>query len=427
MIAGTNSGCGKTTITCAILKHLIKKKLKVMSYKCGPDYIDPMFHKKVIGTDSGNLDLFMTSENTVKHLLKTNTQNYDIGVIEGVMGFYDGRGGDTEEASSNHLANVTNTPVILVVNAKGMSLSVIAMIKGYLKFAPNNIKGVILNRISGKMYIKLKDTIEQILLIKVVGYFPEQTQTIPSRHLGLLTADEIENINEMLNILQEQAEKYIDFEALMEIANCAGEISCQNIIVPKIANELKIAIAYDKAFCFYYKENIDLLEKMGAKIEYFSPLYDENLPKDISGLILGGGYPELYLNALHENVSMRRAIKSAVEKSMPCIAECGGFLYLLAKVEGIELVGAIQGEAYMTKKLVNFGYKTIVADSDNLLCKASEIIKAHEFHYSDCDKTAKAFKHTENLYAGYPHINFWTNIIFAERFIKKCMAQSLSN
>ena len=420
MIAGTNSGCGKTTITCAILKNLLKNNLEVMSYKCGPDYIDPMFHRKIIGTDSGNLDLFLTDEDTVKYLLKTKSENYDISVIEGVMGLYDGRGGDTEYASSNHVSRITNTPVVLVVDAKGISLSLLAVLKGYLTFSENNIKGVIFNRMSEKVYSKLKKKIEQTLPIKVLGYFPQTSKTIESRHLGLMTADEVENINEMIDAWQEQAEKYIDFGLLMNIVNEAEPIVCSDIVVPKLASKLKIAVAYDRAFCFYYKENFELLEKMGVQLEFFSPLQDEDLPPNVSGLILGGGYPELHLQELNKNTKMCRRIKSAIQSGMPCIAECGGFLYLLEKLDGIKLVGAISGEAHMTKKLVNFGYKTIVAELDNLLCKSGESINVHEFHYSDCDQLAKGFQHTETLYAGYHHLHFWGNRKSAERFIEKC-------
>ncbi len=434
MIVGTNSGCGKTTVTCGILKALTNRNMRVMSYKCGPDYIDPMFHKTALHVDVGNLDLFMTEDNTVKHLLATRSTGMDISVIEGVMGLYDGLGGNSETASSNHLSQVTETPVILVVDGKGMSLSILALIKGYIDFMPNRIQGVILNRTSEKMYTLLKSQIEDTFGIQALGYVPPMKEAvIASRHLGLVTATEIKDIQQKLDMLGAQIEKTIDIGACIALAQQANSLHHQPIQIKKIAAHVKIGVAYDEAFCFYYQDNFELFRKMGAELVFFSPLRDKQLPEGIGALLLGGGYPELHAQALSQNVLMRESIKAALTQGMPCIAECGGFLYLLERLDGHEMASFINGTAGMTEKLVRFGYVTLEATRDNVVCKKGAHIRAHEFHYSDCTDggdgfTAKSTRQgapypcihaTEALYAGYPHLHLWGNIDFAEHFLQK--------
>ncbi|MFI3207412.1 MAG: cobyrinate a,c-diamide synthase, partial [Clostridia bacterium] len=330
LIAGTNSGCGKTTVTCALLSALKQRNLKVSSFKCGPDYIDPMFHGKAIGVSSSNLDLFFYDENTLKNLLAENSE--EISVIEGVMGFYDGTSFSETKASSYHLAKTTETPVILTINCKGLAYSVLPIIEGFANHKKDyKLSGVILNNTTKSSYIMLKKTIEEYFAgeIKVFGYLPKLPEDliIESRHLGLVTANEIENIKEKLQKLGELASEYIDIEKIIETANSANEICYEKIDIQKIC-DVNIAVALDNAFCFYYKDSLKLLEKLGANIKYFSPLKDTKLPKNIDGIYLGGGYPELYLKELSENETMKDSIKNFLEQNKPCIAECGGFLYL---------------------------------------------------------------------------------------------------
>ena len=435
MIAGTGSGCGKTTMVCAVMKGLLNKGLKVNSFKSGPDYIDPMFHSKITGAKSRNLDMFLCGENVVKQLFAENSMDCHISIIEGVMGFYDGLGMDTIDYSSNDLSNKTNTPVVLVVNAKGMALSLVALIKGFIEFNENQIKAVLLNGISPAMFQSYKELIEKRFDIKVLGFIPNLPEAaIESRHLGLITADEIKDLRRKIDILGENAVKYIDLEAIMDIASSAPELGYEKLDIEKIGST-RIAIAKDKAFCFYYEDNLDLLGRLGAELIPFSPLKDKVLPNDIHGIIIGGGYPELYTKKLSNNISMLRSIKDAYDKGTPIYAESGGFMYFGSTIEGYNMVNISNHKSELTNKLQNFGYIRLVANRDNLLCKKGESINAHEFHYTKSDFDGEDFtaikKSTgkergciiadESIFAGFPHLHLWGNIDFAKGFIEKCL------
>lgn len=440
MIAAPSSGSGKTTIVCGVLKLLLNKGLSVTSFKCGPDYIDPMFHSKVIGVKSRNLDLFLNDENTVKNLLIENSKNSDIAVIEGVMGFYDGLAGKSLTASSYHLSKVTKTPTILVINSKGKSRSIVAEIKGFLDYKQDsNIKGVILNNMSSMIYPSIKEIIEEELNISVIGYVPKNSDfSIESRHLGLVTADEIKDLEQRIGSIAKALEETIDINKLISIANCIDKIECSEIKIPKVEG-VNIAIARDKAFCFYYEDNINLLKLMGANIIEFSPLKD-SLPKNIHGLIIGGGYPELYAKALSENTTLLNEIKERLSSGLPCLAECGGFMYLGKSIKGDDgqvypMVDYFNHESFNTNKLSRFGYVNLVANKDNLLCTLGEEIKAHEFHYYDSTENGETFnarkplgkrnwnciREKNNTLAGYPHIHYYSNINFPYNFLKKCV------
>lgn len=441
MIAGTGSGCGKTTVTCGILKALINRNIKAAAFKCGPDYIDPMFHTEIIGTESRNLDTFLCGENPVKYLFAKNSKMADISVVEGVMGFYDGLGND-ESYSSHAISKLTGTPAVLVVNAKGMSLSIAAMIKGYADFKPNNIKGVIINAVSPGIYPMYKQMIEEHTGLKVLGFLPRLPEAvIESRHLGLVTAGEIEDLQKKLSMLAYNVEKYIDMDGLLELAETAPPLEYESIDAGN-ANEkypCNIAVAKDSAFCFYYRDSLELLENMGAKLTYFSPLQDKALPENISGLILGGGYPELYAKELSKNKSMLMDIKQAINKGIPTYAECGGFMYLQQAIIDADgnknpMVGVIEGNSTFQNKLSRFGYAAMRANRDNLFCLKGESINVHEFHYYDSDNNGSGFEAfkphsgkrwscvfaTDTLLAGYPHMHFYGNMDFAKRFVQKC-------
>ena len=370
MIAAPKSGSGKTTITCAILQTLKDMGKQVVSYKCGPDYIDPMFHQRVIGIPSKNLDTFFTGENDTRKLLLKNRTGEEIAVIEGVMGLYDGLGGVREEGSSYHLAKVTKTPIILVVDAKGMGRSVIPLIAGFLAYDTEHlIRGVILNRMSKSYYEIIKPLIEAELQIRVLGYLAERQQLqIQSRHLGLHLPGEIKEIQRQLEVAAEELQKSVSIETIIQIAASAETIeiekiteTTEKITSTELITKPLIAVARDEAFCFYYEDNLLLLKEYGADIAYFSPLHDKELPEGSSGLLLGGGYPELYAKELEENTAMRKEIKAAVESGMPVVAECGGFLYLHTAIRDrdghpYQMAGVLPAACQDTKKLVRFGY-----------------------------------------------------------------------
>lgn len=435
MIAGTGSGCGKTTVAVALLNALKERGLNVAAAKCGPDYIDPMFHRSVIGAPSANLDSFFFDENTLKALLAKHGANRDITVIEGVMGYYDGLGLTSERASAYELAGVTETPVILTVNAKGASLSILAQIQGFLTFEKNSrIMGVFLNNCTEKVYSALKAEIEKRFDIRALGFLPKlDSAEIGSRHLGLITADEVENLKEKLAILAAQAEKTLDIDAILALAEGAGDLEYLPIAVKK-HEPVRIAVARDIAFCFYYEDSLSMLENMGAELVPFSPTDDETLPGNINGLYLGGGYPELHAEKLMRNASMRESIKTAVEGGLPTIAECGGFMYLTKSIAGLDAVGAIDADCFDNGGLTRFGYVKLTANRDNMLCKAGESIPAHEFHRwdsTDCGAGFTAEKAdgrrwecvhaSDTLFAGFPHFHFYANPVFAENFYNACL------
>lgn len=439
MISATGSGCGKTTITCGILKALLNRGLKVAAFKSGPDYIDPMFHSKVIGAKSRNLDVFMLGKETVKLLAAKNSRDVDVSVFEGAMGFYDGMG-KTIEASAYDLARTCDAPVILIVNGKGAALSIAAQIKGFKEFRQDShIVGAILNNVNPMSYAYYKDVIEAECGVKLLGYFPVlQGCNFESRHLGLVTAEEIGDLQAIVDKLAAQAEKSLDLEAILEIAQGAPGLTYSSQKIEPLG-KVKLAIAQDKAFCFYYQDALDLLSELGAELVPFSPIVDKHLPQ-CDGLVLGGGYPELYAKELSQNESLLSEIKTALQNGLPCFAECGGFMYLLERYveEGsvYKWVGAIQGETTMTSKLTRFGYVTLTAQEDNVLCGAGEKINGHEFHYSDSTNNGAGFlarkaygkgewscaNVNKTLYAGYPHIHLWGNVNFARNFVNACVA-----
>ena len=437
LLAGTNSGCGKTTTVCALLQALVNRNLKTGAFKCGPDYIDPMFHSRIIGAKSANLDLHFFTPNTLNYLLAKNAADRDISVIEGVMGFYDGAGLTSTKGSTYEVARVTDSPVVLVVGAKGASLSILATIQGFLDFYPDNhIRGVILNQCTAMTYAVLAAEIEKRFKIRAFGFLPSLSEcALESRHLGLVTAAEVTDLKEKMQILAKQAEKTLDIEGLIGLANSAMPVSCEPVTLPK-KEPVRIAVARDKAFCFYYEDSLEALTEMGAELIPFSPLADKHLPDHIHGMYLGGGYPELYQEQLSVNIEMLCSIRKALEGGLPCIAECGGFMYLTQSIAGHPMVGALAGECFNTGKLTRFGYITLQAKMDNMLCKAGGKIPAHEFHHWDCTAPGDTFTATkptgkqwncavssQTLYAGYPHFHFYSNPAFAEGFIDTCIKE----
>ena len=444
LITATGSGGGKTTVTCGILKALKNKGLEVDSFKCGPDYIDPMFHSNILGIPSRNLDLYFSSENVVKFLLEKNTRSADIAVMEGVMGYYDGIGAITSDAGAYDLSTKTETPSILVIDCKGKSVSILAEIKGFVEYKENsNIKGVILNRISAMLYPMIKEEVEKQLNIKVLGYLPHMENcSLESRHLGLITAQEIGNLEEIIDELAKQVTESIDLDYLVTLASSAPELTFDDdeIKVEKVNGKPKIAVARDEAFCFYYEDNLDLLRELGAEIEFFSPIEYEPLPEGTCGVIFGGGYPELHLRELELNTDLKNDLIRGIENGLPVLAECGGFMYLHDFIEDEEgqrftMVGAIEGGSIPTGKLGRFGYINLETNVDSIIGKAGTEIKAHEFHYWDSENPGgsalakkpsgkrnwKCVNTKNNMFAGYPHMYYYSNIDVPREFLNRAI------
>lgn len=430
VFAGVSSGCGKTTVTCAVLQALMNRGIKLHSFKCGPDYIDPMFHERAIGAKGSNLDLFFYDSNTLRYLVAKHTQDAQIAVIEGVMGYYDGSLTSMEK-STYEIARETKSPVVLVIPGRGMAYSVTALIRGFLSTVKDSrIRGVILNQVSPSAYQILKAVIEEEFgeKVRVLGYLPVMKDcSFESRHLGLVTAAEIEDIKEKLNRLAKTAEQNIDLDGLLELAEQSEALEYEPLTVKK-REGVRIAVARDNAFCFYYRDNLDLLREMGAELCFFSPLHDQGVP-ECDALYLGGGYPELYLTKLAQNETMKASVKKAITAGTPCIAECGGYMYLTEKIEGFPMVGVLPGQCEDKGRLVRFGYVTLTALTDNMLCHANEQIHVHEFHHYDATESGHAFQAqkrqgsswecvyaNKTLYAGYPHLPFYANLQFAENF-----------
>jgi cobyrinic acid a,c-diamide synthase len=337
MIAAGGSGAGKTTLTCALLAALMRRGLKPAAFKCGPDYITPMFHRETLGTPSSNLDLFMMDADTTLLLLAENGETSDIAILEGAMGFYDGLGGRTADASAWHLSSLTSTPVLLVEDCRGHSLTLAARIKGIVCFRRNRIRAVLLNNADEGLFTALKPVIEREAGVKVAGFLPRVHEcAIESRHLGLVTAAEIEGLRGRIEALAARLEKTADIDALLSIAASAPPLRTPKAAkraVPRSRPKVRIALARDRAFCFYYEDFLRFLTQLGAELVEFSPLKDAALPPDISGLYIGGGYPELYAAELSANGAMLASVRGGVLGGLPTIAECGGFMYLHRELE----------------------------------------------------------------------------------------------
>ena len=407
-----------------------KTKYKVQAYKCGPDYIDPMFHRTVLGIDTGNLDTFFADADAIGRILARDTKDAELIVMEGVMGYYDGVGGTTTMASSYELSKVTKTPVVLIVDAKGASVTLAAIIRGIMEYKKDSrIVGVILNRVSPMFYSRIKHVIETECGIPVLGYLPEDASfAVPSRHLGLLQPDEMQKQRDWVETVAEAARKTIDIDGILEIAAQAEMLQIQKATgeteKSKFPAGYRIGVARDAAFSFYYRENLRMLEDMGATLVYFSPLTDAHV-SEVDALIFGGGYPELYAKQLYENQSMRASVWQALEAGMPCHAECGGFLYLgksLADAEGnvYEMVGFLDGAGFRTERLQRFGYVELASQEADAFA-VNTVLRGHEFHYwdsTDCGDACLAWKplskqktypcmvKKKGTFAGFPHLYY---------------------
>lgn len=442
MLAAAKSGSGKTLITSAFLQTLKEKKQKVQAFKCGPDYIDPKFHRAVTGVPCVNLDTWFTGHKKTEELFEGHVleSGADIAVIEGVMGLYDGLGGTQREGSSYDLAVALQCPILLIIDARGMGLSMEAEIAGFLSMDTEHlIRGVILNRTSKAFCGVMKEKIEADLPVKVVGCFPQDKALfLDSRHLGLLLPHEIEELQGMEHRAAENLQDAADIEVMLSIAESAPDLKYVKAAQRSKSASCRIGVAMDEAFDFYYEDNLRLLEEMGAEIVPFSPIHDRALSQRIDGLYLGGGYPELYAKQLSENISMRHAIAAALVNGLPSIVECGGFMYLHEKIvlpDGADypLVGAVHGTCRYTGHLVRFGYMELTEKKPFFL-KKGEAIRGHEFHYYDSDSNGAdctALKpvsgrswdcvhETDHSFWGFPHLYWPSCPEFVEKFLKVC-------
>ena len=439
LLAAPASGGGKTTVTCALLAALQARGLSPCAFKCGPDYIDPMFHRAVLGVESRNLDLFLSSEETVRRLFAQGAAGHGAAVCEGVMGYYDGVGGVTDRASPWHVATVLELPVVLVVRPGGSALTLAAQIQGLCRFRENSrIAAVLLNDCSPALCRQLTPVLEGETGIPVLGCLPRMEEArFESRHLGLRTAAEIGDLTRRVAVLGRALEENAHLDRLLALCGKGGEAAGpQTRPVDPKTRKIRLAVASDKAFCFTYQETLEALEAAGAELAPFCPLTDRALPEGIGGLYLPGGYPELYAQALSENRPLAGAIAAAVKNGRPTVAECGGFLYLGQTLEDDKgqrwpMAGALPGAGVRRDKLVRFGYARMTAHRDSLLFRAGETVPVHEFHYWDSTENGADFSlekpvsgqtwqggfATATLYAGFPHLYFAGHPALAERFV----------
>ena len=449
MITAASSGNGKTMITCGLLELFKRKGLNPLACKCGPDYIDGLFHKQVLELEGMNLDSYFEAPEELRDKYSRLSKGH-LPVVEGVMGYFDGLGGSTTRASSWEVAHILDLPAVLVVDARGASVSLAAVIKGFLEFERpmgSQIKAVIFNRMSPMLYPRIRELVERETGIRAAGFVPElDFLKVGSRHLGLVLPEEIAGLREQMNRLGKCLEETIDWEFLEELGaekeerdaleEENTEASCT------AAFSFRLGIAMDEAFCFYYQDNLRLLERLGGELVYFSPIHDRSLPEQLDGLILGGGYPELYCEALSLNESMRESVKKAAEGGLPVLGECGGYLYLLEELEAEDgriwpMTGVLKGKGYKKGKNSRFGYIGVEAEKDSLYLKPGEQIRGHEFHYWDCEvleeewvmrakkpvgnRSWPCIRIKNQVMAGFPHLFYPSCPAFAVRFAKACV------
>lgn len=449
MITAASSGSGKTMITCGLLELFKRKGLNPLACKCGPDYIDGLFHKQVLELEGMNLDSYFEAPEELRDKYSRLSKGH-LPVVEGVMGYFDGLGGSTTRASSWEVAHILDLPAVLVVDARGASVSLAALIKGFLEFERSmgsQIKAVIFNRMSPMLYPRIRELVERETGIRAAGFVPElDFLKVGSRHLGLVLPEEIAGLREQMNRLGKCLEETIDWEFLEELGaekeerdaleEENTEASCT------AAFSFRLGIAMDEAFCFYYQDNLRLLERLGGELVYFSPIHDRSLPEQLDGLILGGGYPELYCEALSLNESMRESVKKAAEGGLPVLGECGGYLYLLEELEAEDgriwpMTGVLKGKGYKKGKNSRFGYIGVEAEKDSLYLKPGEQIRGHEFHYWDCEvleeewvmrakkpvgnRSWPCIRIKNQVMAGFPHLFYPSCPAFAVRFAKACV------
>ncbi|ATW28123.1 cobyrinate a,c-diamide synthase [Candidatus Formimonas warabiya] len=446
VISAPASGSGKTTFSMGLMAAYCRQGLSVQPFKVGPDYIDPAFHTAITGRNSVNLDGWMLDERSIKQMFVRYAQGVDLSLVEGVMGLYDGYGDDPFQGSTAGIARILDAPIVLIMTAQGMAASAAAVLYGLKEFGKANIAGVIINQPSSpNHYRTIKQAVENHTGIKVAGFLPKTSGVaLKSRHLGLVQSSETENLAGIVDRLADLMQDHIDLDFLLTTAKQSPlwdreELpSCQSE-----PEEMNIAIAWDKAFSFYYYENLEILRRLGAHLKFFSPIHDISVPEDCSGVYFGGGYPEVFAEEVAANTLLKKDIREKAEAGLPMFGECGGYMYLnrsFTRTDGktFEFVGIFDGATVLTERLQHFGYLELEGLVDTVMFQKGDRIRAHEFHKSliqrtDVDYCVKAQKIKngqmvewqcgrayKNVFGMYPHIYFPSNMNFAHNFISRC-------
>lgn len=437
VIAATQSGSGKTTIVAGILAALKRRGLKVQSYKVGPDYIDTGFHEIASGRTAHNLDTWLVGKEKLADIFFETADDADVAIVEGVMGLYDGGKGGI--SSTAEVAKILNAPVVLLIDAKSMGASAAAVALGFREFDKDlNFAGVILNRVGSASHAQMIIDALNKLNIKCFGAISRNAEFfLPERHLGLVPTAE-NNFADVIEKISAAVEQQLNLDTLIEVADIEDKKIFPALKVPPPT--IKIAVAKDEAFNFYYEESLRELERLGAEIIFFSPLHDKTLP-EVDGLILGGGFPEMFASQLEKNISMRESIKAAAENNLPIFAECGGYMYLMKSIKNFEgkvfeMCGVIDSRTIMTYKLQMVGYVAATLKKNCVIGAAGDKIRAHEFHFSveeegdaekifDCERLRTGKKYSAgyaagNLVASYLHLHFKGCPSVAENFVAAC-------
>ncbi|MBM7854346.1 cobyrinic acid a,c-diamide synthase [Desulfohalotomaculum tongense] len=445
VVAGTHSGVGKTTVSLGLMAALRRRGLSVQPFKVGPDYIDPGLHRVAAGCYSHNLDSWLCPEPELKTTFARYCAGAQVAVVEGVMGLYDGMRYQGELASTAQISKITGTPVVLVVSARGVGRSLAAMVKGYLEFDPKvNMIGVVVNQAGSRSHAELlRHSIEEELGVPVLGVLARHGQLeIPGRHLGLMPASEMPGLPGRLEQLAGIVDEEIDIDRLLSLAGKAPPLDCELPGCDPVVRDVTIAVAMDEAFNFYYQDSLHYLKELGAGLVYFSPLNDTALPQPVNGIILGGGFPEVFLPRLSANRAMRTELKSMARRGVPIYAECGGFMYLCSDIYGMDGisypgVGLVPGTVKMQNSLSALGYVTGKLQKNCLLGRAGDLIKGHEFHWSTVSGLSPGHAAYSlqggrgqdgrrdgytlgNLFASYVHIHWRGNPGAARNFLLAC-------
>lgn len=439
VIAGTHSGSGKTTVTLGLMAALRKKGLTVQPFKCGPDFIDPTLHQLVTGKVSRNLDLWMSGTPFVRQCFTRHSAESDIAVIEGVMGCFDGN-----ESSSAALTKALGLPMVLVVDVRSMAESVAALVKGFEELAPDlRLAGVILNRVGSARHLALlTGAIKAHCRTEILGYLPRDTAfDIPDRHLGLHMGEEAPLSAANRNRLADTVSTHVDLDRLLALATSNSPAATIPSDTEPKKNKVRIGVARDRAFCFYYEDNLELLTEAGAVLVAFRPLSDEQLPDDIAGIYLGGGYPELYAERLTKNTAMLEAIRNWSLAGKPLYAECGGFMYLTEGIKDLDnrfhpMAGVYPVTSRMNKGRTSLGYRQATLTAPTLFGPVGTVMRGHEFHYSTIDPMPtdiiRAYQLADgqgegylinNTLGGYLHLHFGFHPQAAAHFIRNCQEQ----
>jgi len=447
VIAAPNSGAGKTTVAVGLMTAFTRKGLRVQPFKVGPDFIDPSYHTAATGSYSKNLDTWLTSPDAVLKTFVRSSRACDLAIVEGVMGLFDGVSGSEDSASTAEISRILNAPILLVVDVSRAAGSIAALVHGFKTFDQTlKLKGVILNHVKSQKHLSLiRQMIERNVKVPVIGALPDSRGiAMPSRHLGLIPVAERDGLDSYFAELRTFIGEHLDLDQCLAIARTADDLEAdeqERSTPPDVRS--RVGVACDEAFNFYYRDNIELLEASGAEVVPFSPIHDPALPSELTGMFLGGGFPEAYARQLEANEGMRRSIKKAVEDEMPIYAECGGLMYLVDSIQDLEasshrMIGVLKANAVMTGKLESLNYSIADVIRKNILTDAGSTLRGHEFHYSKIESVPTDSKFAyemrigegisghcdgwleHNLLASYLHIHFGYAPQIARNFVGAC-------